>query len=74
MCQRRPFGIARWPGLLERFRHPAEISVNRREHLVFSELGRITVAVTRRSVFVVSHGGKVQSQAVHVRRRCADFL
>jgi hypothetical protein len=63
-----------WTSILEARRHAAVIPAERRKNLVFCQLGRSAVAVTRRSVFVVSHGDKVQSQGVRVRRRCAVFL
>ena len=65
---------AGWTSIFEARRHAAVISAERRQNLVFCQLRRSAVAVTRRSVFVVSHLRNVQRQAVRVRRRSAVFL
>lgn len=62
------------PGFFRRLWHSAEIAVNRRQQLIFSQFGRSAVSVTRRSLFVESHGRKLQPQAFRVRQRCAGFL
>ena len=74
MCRTHAFGAGRWSCVFEICRHPTEIPMDSRKHLIFSQLRWSAVSVTWGSFFVESHDDKMQQETVRVRQRCAVSL
>ena len=74
MGRTHAFGADRWSCVFEICRHPTEIPMDSRKHLIFSQLRWSAVSVTWGSFFVESHDNKMQQETVRVRQRCAFSL
>ena len=64
MCRTHAFGADRWSCVFEICRHPTEIPMDSRKHLIFSQLRWSAVSVTWGSFFVESHDNKMQQETV----------